>query len=111
MIETSDGDMTFRRNAAAHLDAMLALCETVSCRRSQLLAYFGQLCGLSRHEARARSTALLDRVGLGAERRLAVRRYSKGMVQRLGVAQALVHDPDLVVDEDRTNAFAQPLGE
>jgi ATP-dependent DNA helicase RecQ len=42
MIETSDGDLTFRRNAAAHLDAMLALCETVSCRRAQLLNYFGQ---------------------------------------------------------------------
>jgi ATP-dependent DNA helicase RecQ len=42
MIETSDGDMAFRRNAAAHLDAMLALCETVSCRRAQLLGYFGQ---------------------------------------------------------------------
>jgi ATP-dependent DNA helicase RecQ len=42
MIETSDGDLTFRRNASAHLDAMLALCETVTCRRSQLLAYFGQ---------------------------------------------------------------------
>ncbi|HEU4348119.1 MAG TPA: RecQ family ATP-dependent DNA helicase, partial [Actinoplanes sp.] len=42
MIETSEGDIAFRRNAAAHLDAMLALCETVSCRRSQLLAYFGQ---------------------------------------------------------------------
>jgi len=42
MIETSDSDLAYRRNAAAHLDAMLALCETVSCRRSQLLAYFGQ---------------------------------------------------------------------
>jgi len=42
MIETSDGDAAFRRNAARHLDAMLALCETVSCRRAQLLAYFGQ---------------------------------------------------------------------
>jgi ATP-dependent DNA helicase RecQ len=42
MIESSDGDLTFRRNAASHLDAMLALCETVQCRRSQLLAYFGQ---------------------------------------------------------------------
>ena len=42
MIETSDGDLTFRRNAAGHLDAMLALCETVSCRRAQLLNYFGQ---------------------------------------------------------------------
>jgi ATP-dependent DNA helicase RecQ len=42
MIETSEGDVTHRRNLAAHLDAMLALCETVQCRRAQLLAYFGQ---------------------------------------------------------------------
>jgi ATP-dependent DNA helicase RecQ len=42
MIESSEGNLAFRRNASAHLDAMLALCETVSCRRSQLLAYFGQ---------------------------------------------------------------------
>ena len=42
MIESSDGDANFRRNASQHLDAMLALCETVSCRRAQLLAYFGQ---------------------------------------------------------------------
>jgi ATP-dependent DNA helicase RecQ len=42
LIETSGGDRTYRRNAAVHLDAMLALCETVTCRRGQLLAYFGQ---------------------------------------------------------------------
>jgi ATP-dependent DNA helicase RecQ len=42
MIDSSDGDLAFRRNAAAHLDAMLALCETVECRRGRLLAYFGQ---------------------------------------------------------------------
>jgi ATP-dependent DNA helicase RecQ len=42
MIETSEGDFAHRRNLAAHLDAMLALCETVGCRRSRLLAYFGQ---------------------------------------------------------------------
>jgi ATP-dependent DNA helicase RecQ len=42
MIESSDGDMAHRRNAASHLDAMLALCETVSCRRGQLLNYFGE---------------------------------------------------------------------
>jgi ATP-dependent DNA helicase RecQ len=46
MIDGSDGDMTFRRNAAKHLDAMLALCETVACRRGQLLAYFGQESGV-----------------------------------------------------------------
>ena len=42
MIDTSEGDATHRRRLAAHLDAMLALCETVTCRRVQLLAYFGQ---------------------------------------------------------------------
>ncbi|MET8234800.1 DNA helicase RecQ [Micromonospora sp. NPDC005298] len=42
MIETSDGDLAHRRNLAAHLDAMLALCETVRCRRVQMLEYFGE---------------------------------------------------------------------
>jgi ATP-dependent DNA helicase RecQ len=42
MIETSEGDDVHRRRLAGHLDAMLALCETVECRRVQLLAYFGQ---------------------------------------------------------------------
>lgn len=42
MIDTSEGDDAHRRRLGAHLDAMLALCETVECRRGQLLAYFGQ---------------------------------------------------------------------
>ncbi|MEU6743044.1 DNA helicase RecQ [Streptosporangium sandarakinum] len=42
MIDTSEGDDAHRRRLAAHLDAMLALCETVECRRAGLLAYFGQ---------------------------------------------------------------------
>ncbi|MBC9718596.1 DNA helicase RecQ [Streptomyces sp. TRM66268-LWL] len=42
MIQSGEGDLTFQRRAAAHLDAMLGLCETVQCRRAQLLAYFGQ---------------------------------------------------------------------
>ncbi|WP_373431134.1 DNA helicase RecQ [Streptomyces turgidiscabies] len=42
LIQGSEGDEAHRRRSAAHLDAMLALCETVQCRRSQLLAYFGQ---------------------------------------------------------------------
>ncbi|WP_432975259.1 DNA helicase RecQ [Dactylosporangium sp. CA-233914] len=42
MIDTSEGDLAHRRNLSQHLDAMLALCETVECRRRQLLAYFGQ---------------------------------------------------------------------
>ncbi|WP_454049759.1 DNA helicase RecQ [Cellulomonas sp. Marseille-Q8402] len=42
MIDTSEGDATHKRRLSQHLDAMLALCETVTCRRVQLLAYFGQ---------------------------------------------------------------------
>ena len=42
MIETGEGDEAHRRRQGQHLDAILALCETVSCRREQLLAYFGQ---------------------------------------------------------------------
>ncbi|RZQ59469.1 DNA helicase RecQ [Amycolatopsis suaedae] len=42
MIDTSEGDLAHRRRLSTHLDAMLALCETVECRRVQLLAYFGQ---------------------------------------------------------------------
>ena len=42
MIDTSEGDDAHRRRQSAHLDAMLALCETVGCRRVQLLGYFGQ---------------------------------------------------------------------
>jgi ATP-dependent DNA helicase RecQ len=42
MIDESPGDLAHRRRLSAHLDAMLALCETVSCRRVNLLGYFGQ---------------------------------------------------------------------
>ncbi|MBL1098792.1 DNA helicase RecQ [Streptomyces coffeae] len=45
MIDTSEGDEAHRRRLGAHLEAMLALCETVACRRVQLLDYFGQQSG------------------------------------------------------------------
>ncbi len=49
MIDDSEGDLAHRRRQVAHLDAMLALCETAGCRRTQMLAYFGeagpQACG------------------------------------------------------------------
>jgi ABC-2 type transport system ATP-binding protein len=75
----------------------------------ELLSYFGQLCGRRPADARGRASTLLDRVGLGAERRMAVRRYSKGMVQRLGVAQALVQDPDLVILDEPMSGL-DPIG-
>jgi ATP-dependent DNA helicase RecQ len=42
MIDDSEGDLAHRRRLVAHLDAMLALCETAGCRRRQMLAYFGE---------------------------------------------------------------------
>jgi len=45
LIDGSEGDIAHRRRLAAHLDAMLALCETVECRRTQLLGYFGEASG------------------------------------------------------------------
>jgi ATP-dependent DNA helicase RecQ len=45
LIDNSEGDNAHRRRLATHLDAMLALCETVECRRAQMLAYFGQQAG------------------------------------------------------------------
>ncbi len=75
----------------------------------ELLTYYGQLCGLRAADARRRGADLLDRVGLGAERRLALRRYSKGMVQRLGIAQALVNDPDLVILDEPMSGL-DPIG-
>ncbi|HET9897944.1 MAG TPA: DNA helicase RecQ [Streptosporangiaceae bacterium] len=45
LIDSSEGDAAHRRRLAQHLDAMLALCETVECRRAQLLGYFGEAFG------------------------------------------------------------------
>jgi ATP-dependent DNA helicase RecQ len=45
LIDGSEGDLAHRRRLAAHLDAMLALCETAECRRTQLLGYFGEVTG------------------------------------------------------------------
>ncbi len=45
LIDNSEGDDAHRRRLATHLDAMLALCETIECRRGQLLGYFGEKAG------------------------------------------------------------------
>ena len=45
LIDGSEGDDAHRRRLVAHLDAMLALCETIECRRGQLLGYFGEQAG------------------------------------------------------------------
>jgi ABC-2 type transport system ATP-binding protein len=63
----------------------------------ELLRYFASLFGYRGADLRARASRLLDEVGIGAERRLQLRKFSKGMLQRVGIAQALVNDPELVI--------------
>src|SRR5262245_21604377 len=75
----------------------------------ELLQYFGSLFGYSPAERRARASRLLDRVGLGAERRLQLRKYSKGMVQRVGIAQALINDPEVLFLDEPMSGL-DPLG-
>jgi ABC-2 type transport system ATP-binding protein len=75
----------------------------------ELLEYFAGLFGLSGSERKARVAAALDEVDLGAERRMPLRAYSKGMVQRVGVAQALVGQPDVVFLDEPMSGL-DPLG-
>jgi ABC-2 type transport system ATP-binding protein len=63
----------------------------------ELLIYFGGLCGYSTADSRARGRRLLDLVGLGEDGTRRLRHYSKGMIQRVGIAQALLNDPALVI--------------
>ncbi len=73
------------------------------------LVYFGGLSGLSPAEVRKRTPELLDKVGLGEWGSMAVRKYSKGMQQRLGLAQAMLHNPDLLMLDEPTDGV-DPVG-
>jgi ABC-2 type transport system ATP-binding protein len=75
----------------------------------ELLTYFAALFGYTGAERRARAGRLLDDVGIGAERRLQLRKFSKGMLQRVGIAQALVNDPELVILDEPMSGL-DPLG-
>ena len=75
----------------------------------ELLTYFASLMGYEREERRRRVSALLDEVGIGGERRLQLRKFSKGMLQRVGIAQALLNDPEVVFLDEPMSGL-DPLG-
>ena len=75
----------------------------------EFLTYTAKLFGLSGAEQRRRVGALLDRAGLGDAADLALRKYSKGMIQRLGIAQAQVNDPELIILDEPMSGL-DPLG-
>ena len=75
----------------------------------ELLEYFAGLFGYHGAERRTRASTLLDEVGIGAERRLQLRKFSKGMLQRVGIAQALVNEPEVVFFDEPMSGL-DPLG-
>lgn len=72
---------------------------------SELLRLHGQLCGIAGPLLRKRIPSLLDMVGLTPHREKRLRDYSKGMLQRIGLAQALINDPELVFLDEPTSGL------
>lgn len=75
----------------------------------ELLGFYGGLFGMGGASLDARIKELLDLVGMWDRRYIRVRNYSRGMRQRIGVAQALINDPDLVFMDEPTSGL-DPIG-
>ena len=76
---------------------------------SELLELHGRLCGMSAWRLAERIPALLELVGLTPHREKRLREFSKGMSQRIGLAQALIHDPELIFLDEPTSGL-DPMG-
>ncbi len=72
---------------------------------SEVLNFYGGLSGVPSEELPRRAEALLERVGLADRKHEPISRFSKGMVQRLGLAQALVNEPDLLILDEPTEGL------
>ena len=75
----------------------------------ETLEFFGNLFELPREKRRERTDQLLEMVGLGQTQRRAVGEFSKGMQRRIGLAQALINDPALVILDEPTSGL-DPIG-
>jgi len=75
----------------------------------ETLDFYGRLFQLNPVERERRIAALLDMVGLTAQRRRPLSEYSKGMARRIGLAQALISDPDLLILDEPTTGL-DPIG-
>ena len=78
-------------------------------RGDEYLVFAGRLCGLSRADARKRTAEMLERVGLAGRADRPIRKFSKGMVQRLALAQALVGDPRIAILDEPMSGL-DPIG-
>ena len=75
----------------------------------ELLSYFAKLFGYHGADVTTRVARVLDEAGLGAERRMRLRQFSKGMLQRVGLAQDLINDPEVVFLDEPMSGL-DPLG-
>ncbi len=75
----------------------------------QVMILFGMLAGHDRKELERRTGPLLEQVGMLKDSQRKVREYSKGMQQRLGLVQAMVHDPELIILDEPTDGV-DPVG-
>src|SRR5476649_1085539 len=75
----------------------------------ETLRFYGKLCGVTGPKLEKRIEELIELVGLQNGRERPLRSYSKGMLQRIGLAQAMIHDPDLLFLDEPT-AGVDPLG-
>jgi ABC-2 type transport system ATP-binding protein len=75
----------------------------------ELLEFYGQLCGLDKQTIARRRDELIDQVGLADAASRPLRKFSKGMLQRIGVAQALIAEPELLVLDEPMSGL-DPIG-
>jgi len=75
----------------------------------ETLDFYGRLFNMPAAERRERSRQLIERVGLQHARRRQLKEYSKGMTRRIGLAQALINDPDLILLDEPTSGL-DPIG-
>ena len=76
---------------------------------AELLDYYGTLSGVTASDRRLRIPKLLERVGLAEHARVQLRKFSKGMLQRVGIAQAVLHEPEIVFLDEPMSGL-DPIG-
>jgi ABC-2 type transport system ATP-binding protein len=75
----------------------------------EVLAFYGRLSGLKEPQLGRRMDEVLSRVGMAERSKRPMKEYSKGMLQRIGLAQAMLHDPDIYVFDEPVTGL-DPLG-